>query len=84
MERCILEITLDCYVLTVIHGVNIRCPVINLLDLYSLMATVFMWEHTKTSVISAATPLVYLNTLPYGTSSKISRHTTMKYGIYSK
>ena len=44
----------------------------------------FMWEHMKTSVTSAATLSVYLNIPHYGVSSKISKHTTMKYGIYSK
>ena len=33
---------------------------------------------------SAATLLVYLNTLPYGANSRISKRTMMKYGIYSK
>ena len=28
--------------------------------------------------------LVFLNTLPYGANSRISKHTMMKYGIYSK
>lgn len=61
-----------------------QMPGNQLVDPYSLMVTVFMWEHTRISAISAATLLVYLNTLPYGANSRISKHTMMKYGIYSK